>query len=59
MIMNDFYYKVITSLLISSSALYLTEVNSQTQPNDCDGFSLLFSKARIIIMLTNINMVLM
>ena len=44
MIMKEFFYKVIISLLISSSALYLAEINSQAQPNDCDRFSLLISK---------------
>ena len=53
MIMKDFFHKVITSLLISSSALYLAEVNSQTQPIECDDDSLLLGKARILYRLTS------
>ena len=60
-IMNEFFYKVFISLLISSSALYLAEVNSQTQPRDC--VSSLFlkssSKARMLYRLAiNVYMLL-
>ena len=54
MMMNEFFYKIFLSLLVSSSALYLAEVNSQTQSRDCT-FSLFLnfsSKTRMLYSLT-------
>ena len=56
MMMNEFFNKVFISLLISSSALYLAEVNSETQAQSRDCASSLFlnfsSKTRMLYSLT-------